>query len=196
MRSWLIILSLCMLLSSCKAIIENMYGMNRRMPFSTRAEYIHYLETKKNYPLSSILVPDSSSYSGFLFYTFEKDVGLLYGSFLNDTTQIRKSDYLKENINCMGRILKDLEDNLGKIDQIPDSLLVKYDFNQFRFKEASSGKDYRMDHSQKPLKLFLLYYYRSGRYFDPVFKEVMEFALAHEKEVDLKIIVTDRIALQ
>ena len=93
----------------------------------------------------------------------------------------------------MGRILSNINDGLNNSNVINDTLLSKNDFNAFKFYEVSTGRPYHIENSPKQVKIFLLYYYSSGRLFDKSFKEIFEFANDHKDRVEVRVIPMDKI---
>jgi|GEM_PF-6392490 len=187
---------LALLFGSCKAFFGTVYGFNRNINFKSSDEYLSYVEKKRKIPRSSILIPDSTIYGEFLETVINEQMGILYGSFLNDSTRIKRSEELEENVTCMGRVLSDVRNNVVVIGVVNDSLVERYDFNQFTFRNAEDGSVYGMESSTKPVKLFLLYYYSGGNYFDKHYKAIFDFANDHKDQIDVKVIVTDRVAIE
>jgi hypothetical protein len=183
------------LLSSCKFIFTKVYGFNKQEPkFSSRSEYLDFLERKKKIPRNALLIPDSASFTPLFTQIVNDRMGVFYGSFLNDTTILKKSENLKENLSCMGLILHNIKDNLKGLNTGQDTLLEKSNFNNFSFREATTNKVYKMNVSKKPLKIILLYSHSTGNYFTKLYKEILEFASEFESQVELKIISLDYVA--
>jgi hypothetical protein len=176
---------------SCKALVAKKYGFNKKMSFANRAEYINFLTEKKKFPPSDILFPDSNSYSTFIASLMENHLTIYYGSFLNDSAELIKSDELQENLGCMGRILTDMNNGLVNMQTLNDSLIKRTDFKDYRFLNISTNEVYKMNDSKKRLKIFLAYSYSFGSYFDGFYKATFDFAAKHKDEVELKIVSID-----
>ena len=182
-------------LGSCQALMSKFYGANKIANFESPEEYFSYIEKKKKIPRSAILIPDSSTYNKFMDSIYFGNQLVLYATYLNDSTAIKFTPDLKENMGCLGRVLNELKTNIDSKESIPDSLIIKSDFNNFLFNEASTDEKYQINRSSKPLKVFLLYFYGSGKFFDKTFQEALDFAKSHQNEMDLKVIATDNISI-
>jgi hypothetical protein len=121
----------------------------------------------------------------------EKHLTVYYGSFLNDSTELVKSDELQENFGCMGRILTDMNKGLANRQALNDTLLIRTDFKDYRLLNISNNEEYKMNDSKKPFKILLAYNYSLGSYFDDFYKAALDFAAKHKDEVELKIISID-----
>jgi hypothetical protein len=187
----LILAAVCAI--SCKAMLIKKYGLNKKKNFANREEYINFLTEKKKFPLSNMLFPDSSSYLPFITSLVEKHLSVYYGSFLNDSTELVKSDELQKNLSCMGRILTDMNNGLSNMQTLNDSLIKRTDLKDYRFLSISTNELYKMNDSKKRLKIFLAYSYGLGSYFDSFYKATLDFAAKHKDEVELKIILMDQM---
>jgi hypothetical protein len=113
-----------------------------------------------------------------------------YGSFINDSVEIKKSDFLEQNKVCMGRVLKEIETNSGEIN---DSLLVKnFQFKQYRLFNAKTGEQLNLNSNNK-LKVFLIYSYSFGNYFNSLYKDLAVFSKRNHNKLYIYVISLDPI---
>lgn len=180
---------------SCNAIIGKFYGINKPMNLQSREEYIRFIEDKKKIDRSYILLPDSGTYNLFMDHVYGDRLGYYYGTYLNDSLAIIRSKELNENMTCMGRVLANMKLGLDHMRPGKDSLIEPAQFNQFKFYEAGSGNTYQIEKSEKPIKIYLLFYFSSGRLFDKSYKEIFRFAEENRDSVELRVITTDRISV-
>lgn len=176
-------------LVSCKSLLLKKYKFNQEFKFKTREEYLNYLEVEKKLDMSHILYVDSNSTNNFLTYVMNLHLGEYYGTLVNDSTEIKKSETLQDNLTCMGRVLTDVNQNILKLSDT--SLYVKNDFKKFQFHYANSGKIFNYYDSNSPLMIILLYGYAFGTYYDDFFKAMNNFSAEHSKEAEVYIIALD-----
>lgn len=178
------------LLFSCKAWISKKYHFNQEFPFKTPEGYLSYLEKKKGFDLSHVIYPDTSTLENFLFYISKNQLAEYYGSLINDSTEIKKTESLQDNLSCMGRVINEINTN-SKQGSITDTNLAKNDFYKYNFRFISSKNKFDLNNSPKPLKIILLYTYSYGTYFDSFLKEMNKFSKEHEKDAEVYIISLD-----
>src|ERR1044072_7758858 len=112
-NKWHPIFLLLILLSSCKAFITKKYKFNQPFSFKTSDEFRDYLQNKKQFDLSHVIYPDNTSMIDFLNYISKNELVEYYGTLINDSTEIKKSANLQENVICMGRVLSDIHSNVS-----------------------------------------------------------------------------------
>jgi hypothetical protein len=191
MKKIITILLSIFVFSSCKIIIEKKYGMNKPFKFKERKEYIEYLNAK-GFPSSNVLfVNDSSSYE---FYRLLSDsqLGAYFGSLLNDSTEIRKTDELKENLSCAGRIIKDIDLNARRME-FDSSFLVQSNFKTFSFKRLDNNEKFFMNSTNQKLKIIMLYGFSLGTLYDPLYREIINFYEQNKDKTELYIISLDPV---
>lgn len=189
-RPVLIALLIMILFSGCRSLLTKKYKFNREFNFKTREEYLHYLAAERKFDLSHVLYPDSNSQSHFFYYISKNKLTEYYGSLINDSTEIRKSLSLQDNLNCMGRILTEIQNNINTVS-IDDSMYIRNDFYRFRFRHITNGEKFNFYSSDKPLKIFLIHSYSYGTYFDSFLNAMNEFSIAHNNEAEVYIISLD-----
>ena len=179
--------------SSCKFLIGKYYRTNERFNFKSKMAYSGFLEKKKKFDLSYIIYPDSSSWFNFVDFISGNGLSEYYGCLLNDSTEVKKSDALGENLNCMGRVLAEIQTDVLKNSSPDSSLLVKSNFKNFHFRQFLTNNVFELNHSEKPLKIILIYSYSFGRVFDKLYDSINSFHTTHINETQLYIIVLDNI---
>ncbi len=176
---------------SCKAYLSKKYKFNQELHFANQEEYSDYL-LKKNIQPANVLYIDSSSFIPFISKISNEGMSIFYGSFINDSLEIKKSENLKENMSCIGRVLMQIKEDSKTADHLNDSLLVKSDFNQFSFRNFSDRSLFRMSNDNTgKVNIFLIYSYKLGNYFDEAFKEALDFESKNKDAVQIKIITID-----
>ena len=179
------------ILLSCKVLIEKRYGMNRPFRFETKNEYTNYL-SGKGFPSSNMLVIDSSSIDAFAQALAQNQQTVYYGCFLNDTTELKKTESVKENLGCAGRILNDVSLNINKV-HYDSSLLIKSNFNEFVFRKLIDDSKFNMNESEKQLKIIMVYSYSLGSYYDSMYTDIIHFYKENIRSTDLYIISLDPV---
>ena len=179
---------------SCTSIIKKATKVNRKFSFTTQSDYYNYLINKKGFSPNQILFPDSISYVEFGQKALMTENPVIYlGSFLNDSVSIKKSDFLKDNQACIGRMKGEIEKNL-KIITYPDSIVqANINLSKFSFYYLNDKKRFSISNSEKQLKIFLLYYYPFGTSYDKLYKEIEEAWLKNIAKTDLFIICVDPV---
>ena len=175
---------------SCKALIAHKFKFNRKFDFKNREEYFNYLEAEKKFDISHMLYPDSSSVQKFIKYLSDNKLTVYYGTLLNDSVELKKSPELQDNLSCMGRILTEIT-NAG--NSFTDSLYIRSQFKDFSFRFINSQKKFEFYKTGETLKIFLLYSYMYGTYFDPFLKEMNKFASQNTGKATVYIVNLDYI---
>jgi hypothetical protein len=176
-------------LVSCKALLLKKYKFNQEFKFQTKDEYLNYLQIKKKFNMSHVLYVDSNSNNNFANYIMDLHIAEYYGTLINDSTELKKSEKLQENLSCMGRVLTDINQNILKLSDT--SLYIKNDFKKFQFRYVNSGELFRYDDSGIPLKIVLLYGYAFGTYYNDFYKAMNNFSAEHSKEAEVYIVALD-----
>jgi hypothetical protein len=179
-------------LSSCKWVVEKKFHMNQKFRFKSVVEYQNHL-LKKGFDTSSVLFLPANKYNDFaLDYFFGQTASPYIATFINDSIKIKKSEVLSENLGCMGRILKDVN------NQVQDSTesqfeAVKKQFSSYSFQQFGSNSDWTMSLSKKRFKIILVYSYSFGTYYNDTYKELLLFQRQNEADVDVFIISIDNL---
>jgi hypothetical protein len=168
--------------------------MDRKFSFKTLSEYYDYLINKKKFQPNQILFIDSISYAKFGQQVLMVENPMIYiGSFLNDSVSIKKSDFLKDNQACIGRMKGEIENNLG-MTNYPDSMVeTKINLANYNFFFLHDKNKFSLLNSKKSLKVFLLYYYPLGTYYDKLYKEIEDACLKNIEKTELYIICVDPV---
>ena len=181
-------------LFSCNSILKNAIKVNRKFSFATQSDYYKYLVNKKEFSPNQILFPDSVSYIEFGQRVLMTENPVIYfGSFLNDSVSIKKSDFLKDNQGCVGRMNGEIERNL-KTTSFSDTMVqTNINLAKFKFYYLNDKKRFSVSDSKKQLKIFLLYYYPYGTFYDKLYKEINEACLKNITKTDIYIICIDPV---
>jgi hypothetical protein len=115
-----------------------------------------------------------------------------YGSFVNDSTLIKKSVYLMDNEACMGRMDGEIKKNLVRRQYVDSFLVPNNNLRNFHFVNTTLAP-VKIDNSNRRLKVFLLYMYAQGTVYDYIYKEVYKTYNSTDKGFDLYIIMLDPV---
>jgi hypothetical protein len=174
----------------CNPIIKSVYHVNREFKFTSRTDYLAFLNKSYSLTPGQVVYFDSVSERLFITDAMQKSISEYYGSFINDSTEIKQSAFLEENASCIGRVLKEIEDNSGKID---DSLLVKNTvFRNYKLLNAKTDQQLEVN-ADKKVKVFLLYSYRLGTYFNSFYKDVAALSKNNKDQLSIYVITVDPI---
>ncbi len=175
----------------CSSILRSKYRFNQPFRFSTKMEYLNYLENKYSFSYAHVLYPDSLSQYAFFNNVMQARLSQYYGTFINDTLEVKKTKHLSENLTCIGRVLKEIEINSSKVGYIND-VTTNTVFRDYHFKVADNDSDFVFNPNGK-VKIFLLYAFAMGNYFDEFFKDVVVWAKNVPEKVEIFIISLDPI---
>lgn len=104
----LYLIVILLLFYSCKPLVKTVYGVNKEIKFKSLNEYRDYVSSKYHIDLTKFYYLDSNSYYDFINLVIQTKTDYFFGTFLNDSTEIKKSDYLTKNESCVGRVLKEI----------------------------------------------------------------------------------------
>ncbi|NOT51024.1 MAG: hypothetical protein HOP10_07080 [Chitinophagaceae bacterium] len=105
-----------------------------------------------------------------------------------------KSPELKDNLGCAGRILAEIKTNDASSDLMNKSLFTKSNFRQFSFKYLDDNRSFNVNESNKKLKVILIYSFSGGTYYDGYYKDIQDYFIKHQADVDLYIITLDPVS--
>ncbi len=159
-----------------------------------RQDYIAFLSEKKGFDPNLVIYPDTGSYYSFLSKLMSDELSVYYGCLRNDSIEMIKSAFLKENLSCAGRILEDVQRDAEMAISGKDSLFIKSDFRNFCFRYLKGDEKFNINLSKKKLKIILVYGYATGIYFDDYYKEVNNYFKAHQEDIDLFIVSMDPVS--
>lgn len=183
-----------LLFFSCTPILKKATKVNREFSFSTQSDYYNYLVNKRGFPKEQILFLDSGSYINFGKKVLIEESPMVYfGSFLNDSISLKKSNYLKNNQACIGRMKGEIEKNLSIVFYADSIIESKINLANFNFYFLNDKKKFGNVNNKKRIKIFLLYYYPFGTLYDKLYKEIEETYLNNIEKMDLYIICVDPV---
>jgi len=177
--------------TSCKTILSKKYRVNQKFSFTSSAEYLDYLQKVKGFDLSHVIFPDTTTVNAFIGYILQKELVEYYGSLINDSTEVKKSQTLQDNLSCMGRVINEINTNKAINSFNDTSLLAKNEFHNFNFRFISSKEKFDLNRSTKPLKIILLYAYSYGTFFDEFLNEMNKFSQQQGNNAEVYIISLD-----
>jgi hypothetical protein len=167
-----------------------MFHVNRKFTFTNRTDYLQFLNKSFALKPEQIVYLDSSSERRFFSQINTGEVSEYFGSFINDSVEIKKSAFLKENVACIGRILREID---AKSGSIADSLLgVNNTMKQFRLWNAKTDQQLDLN-SDRKVKVFLLYSYGFGTYFNSLYKDIAEVSKNKSDNLSVYIISLDPV---
>lgn len=148
------------------------------------------------FPLENILYIDSSSLYGFYVDKLKNGHSALYiGTFLNDSVYVRNSNLLEGNTTCKGRLEEEISRNLSLLEY-PDSLLTKgKKMSAYSLYHLNDNTTFDINKCLKKSKVFLLYSYSFGTYYNSMYKKIMRTHKLHSKDSELFIVIADPIQM-
>ena len=181
-------------LLSCTAFLKQKYGLERKFRFQSRNDFIQCIEKEKTLPLNHILYIDSLSAEDFFRDNLQQSNSLLFlGMYLNDSIQIKKSDYFLENPECIGRIENEVILNLFR-NEFPDSLKVKTkNISAYVLHFLKDDSSYVFSNSTKKMKLFLIHSFSMGRYYDSLYNRLFQLERKYSDVLEICIINIDPV---
>lgn len=181
-------------LFSCTTILKKSFKVNRKFSFNSKSGYYNYLVNKKGFPKEQILFLDSISYINFGQKALMVENPMIYfGSFLNDSVSIKKSPFLKDNQACIGRMKSEIEKNLSMAVYADSAVELKMNLSEFNLCYLYDKSKFSTVNNKKRLKIFLIYYYSFGTFYDTLYKEIEEICLNNIEKTDLYIISVDPV---
>jgi hypothetical protein len=188
-------LIICALLSGCSSIIKETYNVNNNYHFESVADYLEYFNQTNGFKGDKILYPNSISYNKLITQVVNEKTAIYYGTFINDSTELIKSEFLKENISCMGRVLNEIKKNSQSSPfrgAAIDSLLQPdKDFSKLTLYYLADKKPFHIDNTQKKLNVFLLYGKNIGKLFKKNFNEILKYTDDNKDLLTLHFISVD-----
>jgi hypothetical protein len=177
------------ILFSCKPLVKTVYGVNKEIEFKTLTDYRNYVKAKSQIDLSKFYYIDSSSYYDFINLIVQAKTDYFFGTFINDSTVIKKSDYLMENESCVGRVLKEINYPKNESSQI---LTVKNEsLKTHVFVNVITNQPLQFYNDNKK-KIVLVYSYKGGTIKKNDFIEIQNIVNSTET-YDLVILSLDKV---
>ena len=192
MKNYLFAVVLVFVLAGCKVLLEKKYGMNKPFTFKDRQAYTNHL-SEKGFPVANVLYLDDSSAGDFYEHISTEGLSVYFGSFLNDSTEVRKTALLKENLGCAGRVIKEISGHLQQ-KTLDTSLLTKSDFRRFQFRRLDNKSVFAMPSPSGRLSIFMIYGYSLGSLYDSMYEEITRFYGQNKSSADLYIISLDPVS--
>lgn len=192
-KQYIFLLCLFIFLTSCSTFLRVKYGLNKRFNFTTKESYISFLQ-KRNIDITKMISLDSNSRLPFLGSIMRDSLSVYYGCLINDSVELIKTSEVKDNLSCMGRILKDIRIRSAELDKNDSSLFIKSQFKMYQFNFLFNSKRLDLNQPNEKLKIIMLYSYSFGSYFDETFEEVRMFHEDHKEFTELYIITLDDIS--
>ncbi len=182
----------CLGFVACKMYTVKKYHLERNFNFKDRQSFLNYLNKKNLFDEHQLLYLDSASYLSFYLEKLQQDSSVIYqGCYLNDSICINRSRFLSENTSCMGRIQKEVAANLS-LTTFPDSILVKVkNISSYTLRYLKDDAIFNISAYQKKIKLFLVYTYATGTYYDSLYKDILAINKLNNSNADIFIICID-----
>jgi hypothetical protein len=184
----------CIAFFSCTAIAKNKYHIGREFSFHSRNEYLSYFTNKGLFKGEQVLYIDSVSFFRFYMEKIGPDSSVVYlGTYLDDSTWIRKSSFLQDNNSCSGRMQDEIEANLEK-SAYPDSVLVSgRKMSRYALKHLDGDSSFIFKNQQGKRTVFLLYAYGFGTYYDHFYKDILKIRKKHPSSVNVYLVCVDPV---
>jgi hypothetical protein len=177
--------------ASCKSLFVKRYKLGRSFTFANKKEFASHIFKQFKVPKENILFVDSASYSLLTNEITNKNLSIYYASFINDSTEISFSENLQINNGCIGRIEQEVYRNLLKIDS--SRLKRNQNLKQYIFYRFIDNSEYEIAKSIGDIKVFFLYSYSMGTYYDKYFNEITSMKNFENKSPQVYVISMDPV---
>ena len=186
------LLFFCLGFVACKMYAVKKYHLERDFNFKDKMSFLNYLNRKKIFDENQLLYLDSASYLNFYLEKLQQDSSVIYqGCYLNDSICINSSRFLSENTSCMGRIQNEVALNLS-LSTYPDSILVKVkNISSYTLRYLKNDAVFNISAFQKKIKIFLVYTYATGTYYDSLYKDILAINKSNNSNAEVFIICID-----
>ena len=178
--------------NSCTILAINKYKIGRSFDFKSKSDFIDYLQNNQPFEEHQYLTIDSTSYFNVMSMLSSNNGNIIYiGCYLNDSLRLIDSKLLKLNSTCAGRIKNDILSNIS-LPFFPDSLIDKdYFLHNCQLNNLLNNSTFNINNNKKKIKIFLLYSYSAGTYYDKLYKDIFTIQKSNTTETELFIICTD-----
>src|SRR5690554_2899742 len=129
----ILIISLLLLLSSCKPLYTISNGVNRSVKYVDKENYCQIIQKKYNINTSNMIFIDEKDKNIFMNHLIQENVSFFYGVVLNKIEKV-KDNYLSDANSCMDRVYIYLE-NDKKLDNTEKIQTPIANFNYKNSKE-------------------------------------------------------------
>ena len=180
---------------SCKWYAIHRYQMNKPFSFKQKTEFINYLKKKKAFNLGQVLYLENESYAKFINGKLTQDSTSFYvGTYLNDSTMVKRSKFLNENISCSGRIENEIKQNLNKNNFSVDDLKQVSNLSNYTLRYLSNNEIFDINADKKLSKIFITYTYRYGKWYDNLYKEINDLQQLNNQNTNVYLVCLDPIS--
>ena len=190
MKTHNLLFALIFFIPSCKNYVAKKYHVNQSFTFKTKQAYFDYLEQKKHFEKDHLLFLDAATHNQ-VFEIVSTGYPVYYGSFINDSTEIKKSSYLMINEQCMGRMDGEIKRNVAQENHFDTMLIASKNLNRFHLFHAATGAPLNINGNNHRLKVFMFYGFAQGSVYDELYKEVYKTYYDTNRAFDLYIILID-----
>ena len=163
---FIILLLGVVVLCSCKAFVNVVYHPKKVVQFDDLEDYKITADKKYKINTENLYYISDSAYSSFINLIITQDIDYFYGIFIDDTSKIISSPFLKENPGCRGRIISELD--ISSYTKTRDEI-----FRQFQFVNISTGKTLKFTDNGKK-KLVLIFAHTAGLMMRKTFVELQK----------------------
>ncbi|WP_175620879.1 hypothetical protein [Chryseobacterium schmidteae] len=173
---------------SCVPVMKEVYGVNKKIEFKNRKEYISHLQNKYNFNLKNLYYADEKSYDNLINHIVTNDLNYFYGIVLNDSIQIKRSGLIK-NESCSYSILNEMNavpKELNSTNTEKNNFFVKNSFFNILNDEPLNLN------SNERKKIILIFSYTMGQLRESDFVEIEKLFIENRK-FDLYILTVDRV---
>jgi hypothetical protein len=179
----------------CKWYVIHQYKMNNSFSFKQKADFIQYINKKKLFKINQVLFIDKASYTKFFNEKLTDDSTLFYvGTYLNDSTMVKRSKFLNENISCSGRIENEIKQNLNKNNFSVDDLKQVSNLSNYTLRYLSNNEIFDINADKKLSKIFITYTYRYGKWYDNLYKEINDLQQLNNQNTNVYLVCLDPIS--
>jgi len=183
-----IILILLLFTLSCKESQKIFYGTNKTLEFKSLTDYKKYISKKYDIDLHNLYYLSGKDYGTFLGYVVENKLDYFLGTFENDSTQFKKSAFLRDNQSCYGRIRTEVSglNTLENLNKISNPIIKNTSFLNINTQK-------RLDFVPGKRKVVLLISYKMGNVHKKDFNK-LEALIKNLGNYELCVISLDNIS--
>lgn len=178
------------LLCGCKSWVGKKYEFNRPFNYAGKHDFLNKLH-QRNIDSNFLFVTNHSSFTPLINWLGHNNPPIYIGTFINDSVMLKRSDFLKDNQSCMGRLEQEISQHLQLLQtNTPAALDTMTLFNNIRLYQLSSGKQRSSLYTGKPT-VVMFYLDAIGTYYDDLFKDIRKVSQQFQGEVDFLFLCCD-----
>jgi len=168
--------------------------MNKPFAFKQKTEFIKHINKKKLFKIKQVLFIDKASYTKFIEEKLVDDSTSFYvGTYLNDSTVVKRSQFLNGNTSCSRRIEDEIKQNLTKNNFNDADLKQVSKLSDYTLRYLSNNEVFDITADKKSSKIFITYTYAYGKWYDNLYKEINNLQQLNNQNTNVYLVCLDPI---